>query len=60
VTIKANQFWAERRHVENNHHKGKEPHSHRESDQDVHSANADQPDAACLIVPNKKWIARFK
>jgi len=56
----ADKIRAERRHVENNHHKGKKVHSHPESDQEVHPADTNQPGTARLVVPNKEWISSFE
>ena len=56
----ADKIGTERRHVENDHDESKEVHSHHEPNPKVHSANANQPDHACLAIPNQKWIPDFQ
>jgi hypothetical protein len=58
--LRADKTGAECRHVEDDHNKGKEIHSHHEPTPEVHPANEDQPNLSRLAVPNKKWISDFQ
>ena len=50
---------AERGQIQYNHNKGKQIHSHDQSDCGVHYQNANQPKESGLLDPNENWVTEL-
>jgi hypothetical protein len=50
---------AERGQIQYNHNKGKQIHSHGQSDCGVHCQNANQPEESGLLDPNENWVTEL-